>query len=106
MCVFMNYIVFDMEWNQPISKNSYPYTKIGSQMMNEIIQIGAYKLNSKFEIKDSFVRYIRPSFYKKINKNVLKITELDKERIMEGDDFIGAFEDCKESFDGRWCDFY
>lgn len=94
----MNYIVFDMEWNQPISKNSYPYVKIGNQLTNEIIQIGAYKLNENFEITDSFARYVRPSFYKKINKNVLKITELDKEKIMEGDDFIGAFEDFK-----NWC---
>ena len=64
MCI-LNYIVFDMEWNQPISKNSYPYVKIGSQLTNEIIQIGAYKLNDKFQITDSFCRYVHPSFYKK-----------------------------------------
>lgn len=98
MCVFMNYIVFDMEWNQPISKNSYPYVKIGNQLSNEIIQIGAYKLNDEFKIMDSFVRYVRPSFYKKINRNVLKITELDTEKILSGDDFISAFEDFRD-----WC---
>lgn len=97
MCI-LNYIVFDMEWNQPISKNSYPYVKIGSQLTNEIIQIGAYKLNDKFQITDSFCRYVHPSFYKKLNRNVLKITELDKENIENGDDFIDVFEDFM-----TWC---
>lgn len=94
----MNYIVFDMEWNQPVSKNSYPYTKIGSKLANEIIQIGAYKLDEDFKITDSFSRFVRPSFYKKINKNILKLTELELEKILDGDDFIEAFEDFKD-----WC---
>ncbi len=94
----MDYIIFDMEWNQPVSKKSYPYTKIGSILSNEIIQIGAYKLDDNFEIKSSFIRFIRPQFYKKINRNVLKITEIDEEKVLEGDDFIEAFEDFK-----KWC---
>lgn len=101
----MNYIVFDMEWNQPISKNSYPYIKIGNRLSNEIIQIGAYKLDDKFNITDSFSRYVRPCFYKKLNRNVLKITELDKENIENGDDFIDVFEDFMDWCGDEFCFF-
>lgn len=94
----MDYIVFDMEWNQPVSKNSYPYVKIGNLLSNEIIQIGAYKLDDDFNIKDSFLRFVRPQFYKKINKNVLKITEIDKEKILDGEDFIEVFGEFE-----KWC---
>lgn len=101
----MNYIVFDMEWNQPVSKNSYPYIKIGSQLSNEIIQIGAYKLDDSFNITDSFMRYVRPAFYKKLNHNVLKITELDKKNIENGDDFIDVFEDFIDWCGNEFCFF-
>ena len=43
----MNYIIFDLEWNQPMLKvNSKP------QMPFEIIEIGAIKLDEKFSIID------------------------------------------------------
>ena len=38
----MNYIIFDLEWN-----NAYSYAKKG--FMNEIIEIGALKLNEKLD---------------------------------------------------------
>lgn len=101
----MNYIVFDMEWNQPVSKKSYPYTKIGALLSNEIIQIGAYKLDDNFEIKGSFSRFIRPQFYKKMNRNVLKITEIDEEKILDGDDFIDVLHDFKDWCGDEFCFF-
>lgn len=54
----MNYIIFDLEWN-----NAYSYAKKG--FMNEIIEIGAVKLNERLEIVDTFKQLILP----KITKN-------------------------------------
>ena len=50
----MNYIVFDLEWNQnPAGKKSR-----NDKLPFEIIEIGAVKVNSRKEITDSFHRLI------------------------------------------------
>ena len=41
----MNYIVLDLEWNQPVSYASAAYRKVGSKLLFEVIQIGAAKVN-------------------------------------------------------------
>ncbi|MBE7026224.1 MAG: exonuclease domain-containing protein [Ruminococcaceae bacterium] len=94
----MTYIVMDLEWNQPVSKNSYPYLKIGDKMPNEIIQIGAYKVSDEMEITDSFCAYIRPKYYKKLNSFVKRVTNIDKTTIGEGESFISATQRFK-----NWC---
>jgi len=54
----MNYIVFDLEWNQnPAGKKSR-----NDRLPFEIIEIGAVKVNSKKEITDSFHRLINHRF--------------------------------------------
>lgn len=56
----MNYIVFDLEWNQnPAGKKSR-----NDKLPFEIIEIGAVKVNSRKEITDSFHRLIKPQVYK------------------------------------------
>ena len=50
----MNYIVFDLEWNQnPSGKKTR-----NDRLPFEIIEIGAVKVNSKKEITDHFHRLI------------------------------------------------
>lgn len=46
----MNYIVFDLEWNQNPDGRKHP----DSRLPFEIIEIGAVKLNEKREIVDTF----------------------------------------------------
>ena len=48
----MNYIVLDLEWNSA-------YHKKQGRFVNEIIQIGAVKLDDKFNIIDTFLVYIK-----------------------------------------------
>ena len=53
----MEYIIFDLEWN-----NAFNYrTKKG---INEIIEIGAVKLNDDFEVVDTFKQLIYPRLSK------------------------------------------
>lgn len=94
----MDYIILDLEWNQPVSKNSYPYLKIGDRFSNEIIEIGAVRIDSSFKTTDTFKAIVRPKYYKKLNSNVLKITQLDKDEIKEGQNFLDAILDFRE-----WC---
>lgn len=74
----MDYIVFDLEWNQS-SKGKYYSLE---DMPFEIIQIGAVKMDDTFTIKDEFERVIKPQVYIKLQsriKQMLGITEADLE---------------------------
>lgn len=88
----MNYIIFDLEWN-----NAYNYrTKKG---INEIIEIGAVKLNSKLEIIDSFKQLIKPRLSKKLGSRFKNLTHITLEEVkMSGIDFDDAFSEF-----ASWC---
>ena len=59
----MNYIVFDLEWNQcPYGKN-----REVRELPFEIIEIGAVKLDADRNYVDSYERIVRPSVYKTLN---------------------------------------
>ena len=72
---FTNYIALDLEWNQPPCGNMVK-EKNGITLYGEIIQIGAVKMNSRFEIKDTFEINIKPTVYKNIAKRIEKITNI------------------------------
>ena len=55
----MNYIVFDLEWNQSPGGKKYS----NSRLPFEIIEIGAVKMNKKREPVDVFQRLIKPQVY-------------------------------------------
>ena len=63
----MNYIILDMEWNQPFYKERALLKPV--YLRGEIVQIGAVKLDEKFQFVDSFKLSIRPRFYKKMKKH-------------------------------------
>ena len=75
----MNYIVFDMDWNQPFSKESAIQSPI--YLSGEIIQIGAIKLNEKAEAIDCIDLLIAPTFYKKLHHRIKKMTGITKEEL-------------------------
>ena len=60
----MNYIVFDLEWNQSSGGRDFE----NPRMPFEIIEIGAVKLDKKFNIIDT-LRYMH--FKKEIEKNMV-----------------------------------
>ncbi len=76
----MNYIIFDLEWNQAAKKQDE-----NAQIPFEIIEIGAIKLNSNFEKIGEFSRMIRPSVYHtmhSVTQGIIHISmsELKKEQ--------------------------
>ena len=62
----MNYIIFDMEWNQPSSAKE----KNPDLIRGEIIQLGFFVLNEKLEVLHNENILIKPVCYKNINQYV------------------------------------
>lgn len=88
----MKYIIFDLEWN-----NAYNYQQ--KKGMNEILEIGALKLNEKLEVVDTFKQLIKPRLSKKLRSSFKDLTHITMDEICrEGIDFDDAFADF-----ARWC---
>lgn len=76
-----------MEWN-----NAYSYAKKG--FMNEIIEIGAVKLNERLEIVDTFKQLILPKITKKLSGRCKSLTNITNEELKQnGIPFADAIKD-------------
>lgn len=86
----MNYIIFDLEWNQCGSQCeilTHPVCLPG-----EIIEIGAVKLDDGFQKIDELRLYIKPQYYKKLHKRIVTLTGIrDKTLEEQGLPFPEAF---------------
>ena len=92
----MEYIILDLEWNQPVSRSRMIKSPI--RLSGEIIQMGAVKVNEKLEILDTFDVDIKPVYYKKMNKVVSDITGIKTDDLEEGIPFTEAIEKFR-----LWC---
>ena len=70
----MFYVIFDLEWN-----NAYDYKL--KKGMNEIIEIGAIKLDEKLNIVDTFKQLIKPTLSKKLSSRFKNLTHISMEEI-------------------------
>lgn len=89
----MNYIIFDLEFNQETSskdKNS------ASILPFEIIQIGALKLNNNLEVVSTFNKYIKPTAYKEIHPFVENLTKITIDKVKNEDYFNTVFNDFRK----------
>ena len=85
----MNYIVFDLEWNQcPYGKNREVKT-----LPFEIIEIGAIKLNKDREYVDRFHKIIKPVVYPKLHFRTKEIVHLDQDALEKGALFPDALRE-------------
>lgn len=90
----MNYIVFDLEWNQ------CPYGKEqeNERIPFEIIEIGAVKLDSDKKIIDEYHTLIQPRVYKKLHFRTQEIIRLDMKALEKGTAFYKAIREFL-----KWC---
>lgn len=86
----MNYIVFDLEFNMFFKFKESDLAN--PELKNEIIQIGAVKLNEALETISSFDLIIKPVIYRKINPYVKRKTKLNASRVGQGKPFLKAIE--------------
>ena len=94
----MQYIVIDLEWNQPMSYDSAVYRQVGDRLIFEMIQIGAVKLNGQLEVCDSISIPIRPVHYVKIHPRIRKMTQLGSEELADAPTFLEAMDQF-----AAWC---
>ena len=101
----MQYIVLDLEWNQPWP-GSYSAKKVlPSPIRGEIVQIGAVRMPQEGEIGDEFQVLIRPAYYKKMNRKVASLTGIKDAVLKEqGKPFVEAMQ-AFESWCGEDCVF-
>ncbi len=76
----MNYIIMDLEWN-----NAYCKKKKG--FMNEIIEIGAVKLDEQLNVVDTFSMFIKAQLGKKLHSRVKELTNITNDDISSGTPF-------------------
>ena len=91
----MDYIVFDLEWNQGFSDNGYEEPR----MPFEIIEIGAVRLDKKFNLVDQYSSIIRPRLYKKLHPHIRELLNYDEKLLRKGRPFDMV---CREFI--KWCD--
>lgn len=87
----MAYIVFDMEWNQPMCAAQPQKGRNGVKLSGEIMQIGAIRLEENGEISGSFSLCVKPRFYRRLNKRVRELTGITKEQLAAADEFPAVF---------------
>lgn len=93
----MNYIIFDLEWNQPPTEEATITTPL--YLTGEIVQLGAVKLNDRFAPVDEKRLYITPQYYTKMHRKIASLTGIhDRDLKAQGQPFPEAF---REFLD--WC---
>lgn len=79
----MDYIVLDMEWNQPWPGSPSAKKILPVQIRGEIIQIGAVRVTEDQQVADEFQVMVKPKYYRRLNKRVSKLTGIKEARLRE-----------------------
>jgi len=83
----INYIIFDLELNSKVFKSSHP---------NEIIEIGAVKIDGNLRNMGTFQSYVKPKIYRKLFPIVKRKTKIKQEDINNAPGFkevLSSFKD-------------
>ena len=95
----MDYIVLDMEWNQPWPGSPSAKKVLPVQIRGEILQIGAVRVTEDRTVADEFQVLIKPKYYRRLNRRVSKLTGIKESRLRE--EGI-PMQDAMEQF-RTWC---
>jgi len=96
----MKYIIFDLEFNSPfkIDRKTKQLKKGNTVTMcpQEIIEIGAVKVNANFEIEDTFQMFVKPQLYTKIHPKVKSKTGITIKDLEKGESILNTIETFRE----------
>ncbi len=95
----MQYIVLDMEWNQPWPGSYAAKKPLPVKFRGEIIQIGAVRLTDRQIVGDEFQVLIKPKVYRKLNKKVSSLTGIKDAQLAQ---FGVPFPEAMVQF-REWC---
>ena len=85
----MYFVIMDLEWN-----NSF--NKLTQKFMNEIIEIGAVKLDDKLNEVNTFSELIRPVISKKLRSRIKNLTNISNEEVRTGRPFAEVMKEFEE----------
>ncbi|MDD2648941.1 MAG: exonuclease domain-containing protein [Eubacteriales bacterium] len=88
----MDFILFDLEWNQPVSYHSSAYHEIGRKLLFEIIQIGAVRVDAELNVLDTLLLDVKPQYYKRLHPKVREMTHITQESMENGLPFDEAMK--------------
>ena len=95
----MNYIVLDMEWNQPWPGSPSSKKVLPVPIRGEIIQMGAVRVSEAEDVLDEFNVMVKPKYYRHLNRRVSKLTGIKEARLRdEGVPFPEAIDQFR-----AWC---
>lgn len=72
----MSYVILDLEWNGS-------YSKVLHKFVNEIIEIGAVKLDDELNVCDTFTMLVAPKIGKKLCSKVKQLTKITNEELKD-----------------------
>lgn len=90
----MNYIVFDLEWNQSNTGKEPECEKLPF----EVIEIGAVKLNDDLEFSGEFSQLIKPQVYHEMHRITGRLIHIRMEELKKGKPFEEVMEEFLD-----WC---
>lgn len=93
----MKYVVMDLEFNHP-RRASLKSENNGIVLENEIIEIGAVRLDESLNKEDEYCAFVRPTAYKTINNDVKEITGITNDMMWSGRDFQTVVDEFL-----KWC---
>ena len=95
----MYYISLDLEWNQAYAEQALAVQKrLECRLRGEVIQIGAVKLDEELNICGSYSVIVRPRFFRRIHRHVMRLTGITQDMIDRG----MPLPEAAESF-RAWC---
>ena len=93
----MNYIIYDLEWNQPSEEAAVVTDPVCLE--GEIVELGAVKLNERFEVVDEFCMFVLPRYYQRMHSRITALTGIhDRDLVQKGVPFPRMYEQFLE-----WC---
>ena len=81
----MNYIILDLEWDSA-------YSTKPKKFINQILQIGAVKLDEYFNITDTFEETVKSEISKKVTGRFAKLTGITTQMMLAGVPFDTAVD--------------
>lgn len=85
----MNYVLMDLEWNDAYCKKTRGF-------VNEIVEIGAIKLDENFNEVDRFTRIVRSAITNRLSSRFKELTGMTNEQMQEGIPFSDALAQYKK----------
>lgn len=89
----MNYLVFDLEFNQAFNFKKGNSMSANQRCPFEIIQIGAVKLDENLNVIATFDRMVKPKLYTRIHPFVKKMTCITKEDLKTAKSFKSVYKE-------------